>query len=180
MRPGARLPLAFLLALPMAPAALGRDVPPPELRGRVVLNNFAGKAGVAPVAFDHWRHRARFTCRVCHVDVGFAMEAGASKVSRATNRDGFHCGACHDGKRRYAGRPIFASCRDSPGKALGPDCARCHRPADPAGVRRDFEAFAAGLPRTGRGNGVDWEAAEAQGKLAPLDVLEGVSIPRGP
>ncbi|HEU4382173.1 MAG TPA: c(7)-type cytochrome triheme domain-containing protein, partial [Anaeromyxobacteraceae bacterium] len=46
--------------------------------------------------------------------------------------------------------------------------------------RRDFEAFAAGLPRTGRGNGVDWEAAEAQGKLAPLDVLEGVSIPRGP
>jgi c(7)-type cytochrome triheme protein len=179
MRPGARLALAFLATL-MTPAARGRESGSPEMRGRVVLDNFATRAGVAPVAFNHWRHRALFTCRLCHVDIGFAMEAGATRVSSATNRDGFHCGACHDGKRSFAGKPIFASCSDSLGTPLGAGCARCHRAVDRAALRRDFEAFAAGLPRQGWGNGVDWEAAEAQGKLQPSDFLAGVSIPRRP
>jgi len=114
------------------------------------------------------------------VDVGFAMEAGATKVSASTNRDGFHCGACHDGKRLLAGKPVFAACSDAPRPLPPAPCGRCHRPGDPDALRRDFQAFAAGLPRAGLGSGVDWEAAEAQGKVKPVDFLEGVSIPRKP
>ena len=43
------------------------------IHGRVVLDNFSTDTGMPAVVFDHWRHRVLFTCRVCHVDVGFAM-----------------------------------------------------------------------------------------------------------
>lgn len=180
MRPCGRLGLIGLLALSVAPPARGREMVPPERFGRVVIDNFSSKAHMAPVPFDHWRHRAMFTCRFCHVDVGFAMEAEATKVSATTNRGGFHCGACHDGKTKYAGKPVFASCSDSPGPVQSAACGRCHRSVDPDRLRQDFEAFAATLPRKGLGHHVDWEAAEAQGKVKPLDFLEGVSIPRKP
>jgi len=32
------------------------------------------------VVFDHWLHRAKFTCRLCHVDIGFAMKAEATDI----------------------------------------------------------------------------------------------------
>ena len=68
---GPPLGLAILAAGLLAPraalAAAGRDAPPPELRGRVVLGEVSTRAGVLPVAFDHWRHRALYTCRLCHV-----------------------------------------------------------------------------------------------------------------
>jgi len=173
-----RLLLAALALLPLAWPAPARDVVPPQRYGRVVLGSFTGKAKVPAVAFDHWRHRALFTCRLCHVDVGFAMEAGATKVSAATNRAGFHCGACHDGKRLHAGRPVFAACQEGRKVEAGSPCARCHAPGDPERLQRDWEAFARDLPRAGAG--VDWEAAEAQGKIRPADVLEGVSAARPP
>jgi hypothetical protein len=28
--------------------------------------------------FRHWLHRSKYTCRLCHVDIGFAMEAGGT------------------------------------------------------------------------------------------------------
>ncbi len=61
-------------------------------------NNSSEKAGLSPVVFDYWLHRAKFTCRVCHVDIGFAMEASATKIKAETNIKGFHCGSCHNGK----------------------------------------------------------------------------------
>ena len=72
-----------------------------------MLSGRAVPAGMEPVGFDHWRHRARYTCRVCHVDVGFAMNVGDTGISSETNRAGFHCGACHDGKKKIAGRAIL-------------------------------------------------------------------------
>lgn len=78
--------------------------PPPEPAeyGKVILDSHA-TAGPGAVVFDHWLHRSMFTCRVCHVDIGFAMETKATGVSASTNREGFHCGACHDGKRLFEG-----------------------------------------------------------------------------
>ena len=68
-------------------------------------------ARLAPVVFDHWVHRARYTCRLCHVDVGFAMKAGATGIRAADNIAGQYCGACHDGRRQSAeGRKVFAAC----------------------------------------------------------------------
>jgi len=176
-RPG-RLAVLALAALGPALAAAARHAVPPARAGLLVLDGGSTAAGVPPVPFDHWRHRALFTCRLCHVDVGFAMEAGATKVSAATNRAGFHCGACHDGKRLHAGRPVFAACQEGRKVEPGSPCVRCHAPGDPERLQRDWEAFARDLPRAGAG--VDWEAAEAQGKIRPADVLEGVSIARPP
>jgi c(7)-type cytochrome triheme protein len=165
---------ALALAVAAAPAA-ALTAPPPHVYGRVVLDQFTSRAGVPSVAFDHWRHRALFTCRLCHVDVGFAMVRGETRISAATNAGRFHCGACHDGQRMHDGRPIFAAC--APDQKLDRTCARCHTGgADAEGLPAAFEAFAKGLPR--RLGAVDWEQAEAQRLIRPVDFLEGVSVRR--
>jgi len=166
------------LALVAFPAR-GMKLPIPHEYGRVVLDAGASRAGLPPVAFDHWRHRARFTCRLCHVDVGFAMAAGATQVTAAGNQAGFHCGACHDGKRRLWGQVIFAACAGTAPPAGGGACRRCHAQPDPARLEKEFAAFARELPRD-RFGGVDWEKAEGTGKITPSDFLEGVSIRREP
>jgi c(7)-type cytochrome triheme protein len=152
---------------------------PPEY-GRVVINNGSEKAGMAAVSFDHWYHRARYTCRLCHVDVGFAMKPGATGIKAADNQAGFYCGACHNGKLVVDGRAVFESC----GKALIGEnrqaCLRCHSVGKNVTPSIDFKAFTKGLPVGRLGNGVDWEKAEEAGLVKPSDFLEGVSIPRQP
>ena len=67
----------LVLAVPaLAPATppIFQEVPPPEAYGQVVLQ---GAAATPAVVFDHWRHRAIFTCRLCHVDV-VAWQPGAT------------------------------------------------------------------------------------------------------
>jgi len=152
--------------------------PPPENPsdyGKVILDNHSPTAGPGPVVFDHWLHRAKFTCRLCHVDIGFAMEAKATGIEASTNRHGFHCGACHDGKRLFEGKPVFASCSDD---AHGKECTRCHS-LGKQGVRKyDYKAFTAKLPKGTYG--VDWKAAESEGKIKPVDFMEGISVKRTP
>jgi hypothetical protein len=86
-----RLCFPFLLLLLSSVAADAMRITPPHEYGSVILNNFSRRAGLAPVVFDHWLHRAMFTCRLCHIDIGFAMEGGATKIKASTNRDGFRC-----------------------------------------------------------------------------------------
>src|SRR6266542_3460335 len=76
----ALLVAAALCALGMKP----RDAPE---YGSVLLDRRASRAGVPPVTFDHWRHRARFSCRVCHVDVGFAMARGGDPGLATRHRE---------------------------------------------------------------------------------------------
>ena len=90
-----RTPALILIAvIALAPlvSAQERGVkkrrPLPDQFGNVVMDNFARKNGVAPVVFSHWLHRAKFTCRICHVDIGFAMEANATRVREEDNRKG--------------------------------------------------------------------------------------------
>jgi c(7)-type cytochrome triheme protein len=155
-----------------------RRAPPPEY-GRVVIANASEGARLAPVAFDHWVHRARYTCRLCHVDVGFAMTAGATGITAADNMAGQYCGACHDGKTPAPsadGRRIFASCS----KIVSTDgrCIRCHSVDKGVRPEHDFAAFAKRMPRERFGNGIDWEKAEDENLIRPADYLEGVSIRR--
>lgn len=65
--------------------------------GDIVINNYADAAGVSPVIFPHWLHRMRFTCNVCHADLGFKLKAGSSGINMAKIMDGQFCGACHNG-----------------------------------------------------------------------------------
>ncbi len=120
-------PRALRLVGLVSLVTLAMRYPPPHTLGHLVLEERSRAAGIPGVPFEHWRHRVRFTCRVCHVDVGFAMAVGQSGISASTNRRGFHCGACHDGKRTYRGDPIFSSC-DDPRRfyAPGATCKRCH------------------------------------------------------
>lgn len=175
-RPTRPAPLTVALAL-LAFASLGMRYPPPHTLGRVTLDERSRAAGVPGVVFEHWRHRTRFTCRVCHVDVGFAMAAGQTGITAAGNRAGVHCGACHDGKRRHQGAPIFAACSDARDLGAGAACRRCHARPDAERARAEYDAFAATVPRNVHG-AVDWERAEAEGAIRPSDVLAGVSIPR--
>jgi c(7)-type cytochrome triheme protein len=173
-RPGL---LARIVIVASALGGLAMRPSDPVTYGRVVLEEFSRGAGVPSVAFDHWRHRAAFTCRLCHVDIGFAMSAGATQVSAATNRAGFHCGACHDGKRVLDGKTVFASCSASGKIGESPACVRCHARADPARLRKEYETFTAQLPHDALGS-VDWEKAEGTWAIRPRDFLEGVSIGR--
>jgi c(7)-type cytochrome triheme protein len=151
---------------------------PPQEYGRVVMNNHSQKAKLAPVVFEHWLHRAKYTCRVCHVDIGFAMRPGGTDIRAADNAKGMYCGACHNERTKSDdGHRIFAACTVPSNPAL-PTCVRCHS----AGTtpRRDYEfaTFTKDLPRGRFGNGVDWEKAEESGMVKPADFVEGVSFKR--
>jgi c(7)-type cytochrome triheme protein len=165
-----RLSIASLVLVFASLTAYAQVAAPAAEYGKVILDSYSAKAGLGPVTFDHWLHRSKFTCRVCHVDVGFAMKAKASGIQARTNREGFHCGACHDGKRKVNGTVVFASCSDgTPGK----ECARCHS-TDRAARKYDYATFTAKFPRSPYG--VDWEEAEASGLIKPLDFIEGLTV----
>jgi c(7)-type cytochrome triheme protein len=146
--------------------------------GRVVIKNYSRRAGLAPVVFDHWVHRSRFTCRLCHVDIGFAMSANGTEITAAMNKQGLYCGACHDGKRSIGGKKMFAACSEGVSKEESARCDRCHSLGKTVKKENEFAAFIEKLPKTRLGNGVNWEEAEAKGLIKPIDFLEGVSVKR--
>jgi c(7)-type cytochrome triheme protein len=163
---------------------------PPEF-GRVVMDNHSSQAKLPPVVFDHWLHRAKFTCRLCHVDVGFAMKPGGTDVKAADNMAGYYCGACHNGKLAVDGRKVFESCSPATvehhlsghlghpsGIDAHPTCLRCHSQGKDVKPQVDFASFTRNLPKGRFGNGVDWEKAEETGLVKPADFLEGISIKR--
>jgi len=162
----------------IAGEASSEKIKPAPLYGQVVLNNYSKAAGLAPVVFDHWLHRAKFTCRLCHIDIGFSMDAGATKISAETNIQGYHCGACHDGKRSFGGTVLFKACSEETTPENTPRCDRCHSKGKKDTRKITFDEFTKGLPRYPSGNAIDWEEAEKQGIVKPVDFLEGVSFER--
>lgn len=150
----------------------------PEVHGRVVLDALAAQAGVPAVTFDHWRHRTAYTCRACHVDLGFAMKAGETQVSAATNEAGSHCGACHDGRRAHEGRTIFRACNGWPRADPARGCTRCHTGRN-HGPGRGWDAFKESMPLDRAGD-VDWDLATRRGLIKPADGVEGISPRRAP
>jgi c(7)-type cytochrome triheme protein len=153
------------------------QIPSQENYGTLVINNYSHKAGMVPVVFDHWLHRAKFTCRLCHIDVGFTMKAEATAIRAVDNMNGYYCGSCHDGLRVFEGKEIFASCAKEYTPEEGKRCARCHSFEKSEGRQYDFETFTASLPRV-FGKLIDWEKAVEEGKIKPVDYLEGVSPKR--
>ena len=162
---------AAVLALAMTTLAFAQTSgvkkrrPRPEEFGQVVMNKLSAKNDVAPVVFNHWLHRSKYTCRLCHVDIGFAMQANETGVREADNRKGEYCGACHNGKTAFA--------------AQG-NCDRCHSLGKGVAPQIEFGAFTSGFPKGRFGNGVDWEAAELMGRIKLVDTLPGISVVRKP
>ena len=69
--------------------------------GDVIINNYAEAAGMRPVIFPHWFHRIRFTCKVCHADLGFEFKAGADNIKMIDIMGGQFCGECHNGETAW-------------------------------------------------------------------------------
>ena len=127
--------------------------------GNVVMRRKSVKAGMAPVVFPHWSHRARYTCRVCHLELGFSMRSGDTGITREQYLSGRYCGACHDGK-------IAFSVRDGE----YPQCGKCHM-KDTSALEKRFDKFAAKLPMTTFGNGIDWSEAVKSGQTSPANSI---------
>jgi c(7)-type cytochrome triheme protein len=149
--------------------------PLPYEYGRVVINNSSERSNMAPVVFEHWIHRRRFTCRVCHVDVGFGMRAGSTGIKAIDNERGFYCGSCHNGKLMVDGKSLFQACAPTMTAENHKRCDRCHSLGKNVQTEVDFFQFSAPLPKERFGNGIDWEKAEEMGLIKPATELEGFS-----
>lgn len=150
--------------------------PLPQDYGKVVMNSFSEKHKMAPVVFDHWLHRAKFTCGLCHVDLAFGMKAGTSGVRAADNMNGLYCGTCHNGKMVVNDKRVFKSCAKETTAENMKTCDRCHAFGKEVKREYNFAEFTAKLPRERFGNGIDWEKAEQEGLIKPSDYIEGISI----
>ena len=149
--------------------------PLPQDYGKVVINNFSEKNRMAPVVFDHWLHRAKFTCRLCHTDIGFEMKADATGIKADDNINGFYCGTCHNGKRVFDDKVVFHACFKGKQDEV---CERCHSFGKDVKRMYNFSEFMAKMPKERFGNGINWEQAEKDHQIKLIDFIEGVSIKR--
>lgn len=159
----------ILVALALAAAARAAPGPQPQqpwfklpphpearLFGNLLINRTTASGGVKPAVFSHWSHRLRYTCRVCHLELDFAMKRNGTEITEVANRKGLFCGACHDGRTAFGHTEA--------------NCVRCHS-GDKATGSEGFSRLET-LPRSRFGNGVDWSAAIASGAIAPATSLQ--------
>ena len=118
---------------------------PPDRFGTVLINRQASTGACEPVVFSHWRHRAKFSCRVCHYELEFQLLTNATEITEADNRHGLFCGACHDGGEAFS---VTDEAR----------CKTCHAGKINA-EKKAFKAFSKKLPKAPYGNEVDWVQA---------------------
>jgi len=170
----------FSIGASMAQSGVKKKRPPPREYGRVIMNNYSEKAQLAPVVFDHWLHRATYSCRLCHVDIGFAMTANGTGIKAADNIKGEYCGVCHNGKMSHAGERIFGACASQSKAADAKACNRCHSLGKDVSLRNDFAAVTGNFPRERFGNGIGWMETEAEGRIKIIDSLEGISAKTAP
>lgn len=146
----------------------------PHEFGDVVINNYSERNNMAPVVFKHWSHRAQYTCRLCHVDLGFGMKAGSTGQNEEDLKNGMYCGACHDGNEAFASTELDAMGNEAK------NCYRCHSYGKKVKLQKNFYEYvkSKGFPKSRFGNKVDWLKAEEQGLLQLKDYMEGHSIKR--
>lgn len=157
-------------------AGTKKKKPLPPDYGSVTINNYSQQAGMPPVVFDHWVHRKNYTCRVCHVDIGFGMSANSTQVRAADNRKGFFCGTCHNGITTLNKVKIFESCATSYTREEYKRCTKCHALEKDAAREEAFYRFMEKMPKETLGNGINWEKAEQAGLLKLVDNVDGVSF----
>ena len=129
-------------------------LPPPHQYGDVLINTATQAAGEDAVVFSHWSHRSRYTCRVCHFELPFAMSANESGISERANQSGHYCGACHDGETAFG--------------HTQENCSKCHT-GPSIDKKRAFDRFRKSLqlPMASYGNKIDWVDAEKRGLIEP-------------
>ena len=149
------LPRAKLDTLLDASLYLG----PREKYGDVVFRKKSLKQRAKPVVFSHGTHRTRFTCRVCHTELEFSMKKGDTDFTREECRDGFYCGACHNGVIAFSTKY---------------SCNLCHIKIDKRGnYKVSLSPLLSGmhLPEQKYGDGINWVQALDSGKITPVNSI---------
>jgi c(7)-type cytochrome triheme protein len=145
----------------------------PNEFGNVVIDNHSSLTNtVAPVVFKHWLHRSRYTCRLCHIDIGFAMYREETGITCDDVENGFYCGTCHDGKEAF-GR-VKASLTGKRTK----NCKRCHSYGEAVEFKHKFYEFRRKLPKERLGNGINWQKAEEANLIKLKDFIKDISVKR--
>ena len=155
-----RIAGAAITLLLLCPAVARGNFPlppelPPELYGNLLISRTMRKSHVMPAAFSHWRYRQKYTCRVCHSELGFAFRANATEITEAENKAGKYCGACHDGRTAFGIEEA--------------QCEKCHNGELGYGKEKFSEIL--GLPVSNAGNRVDWTKALEEKRIAPATFL---------
>lgn len=130
------------------------DLPPlpsPSKYGNVLIDRQTAEMTMPSVSFSHWSHRTRYTCRVCHFELDFMLEANATEITEQANRDGKYCGTCHNGEI------AFGHTKDN--------CVNCHN-FGMDGSHTRFESLK-DLPYSPYGNRINWVKAMEQGLIKP-------------
>jgi len=152
-----RLMVLLAALLVFQPACAGvfqlPEHPPLHRYGDLLIDRGSAAAGMPGVFFSHWTHRTRYTCRVCHFELGFDFAVNQTGMTEADNRDGQYCGACHDGRAAFGPTPE--------------NCQNCH--TGPAELdAKDFARRRQALPPAVYGNGINWTRALEKGVIQPL------------
>jgi c(7)-type cytochrome triheme protein len=135
------------------------DLPPlpePQNFGNILIDRLASTGNSVPVGFSHWSHRTRYTCRVCHFELDFALQRNGSEITEDDNRTGLFCGSCHNGEEAFGHEESH--------------CTKCHT-GTAISEKRDFKRSLKRLPSAPFGNQVDWVAAERNEQIRPLKSL---------
>lgn len=129
--------------------------PPMEKFGDVLINDASSRGGQRSVLFSHVIHRVGYTCRVCHLELAFAMQANGTGITDEDNRGGKFCGACHNGSESFD--------QSEEGK-----CEVCHNGGErQEGWERAVYRALYGFPVAEHGNEVDWTQALKDEFLSP-------------
>ncbi len=139
------------------------DLPPlatPARYGNIIINRSSEANGQPPVSFSHWSHRMLYTCRVCHLELGFELKVNATEITETLNREGEYCGACHDGETAFG--------------HTDENCEECHNGGK--GPRRRYAALRrfrdlSNLPEASFGNEIDWVEALELGIMQPSESI---------
>ncbi len=126
-------------------------LPPPERYGNILISRQTGSSTHQPVAFSHWSHRRRYTCRVCHFELGFAMKVNTTEITEAKMLKGDYCGACHN-------EHVAFGINDK-------TCPTCH--SNNIGFTDAKFAEMKDLPKTAYGDQINWVQALKKKKITP-------------
>ena len=152
--------LSALFRMPVAEAAFFNlpQLPPSNEYGNVLINRTSTANNIKPVSFSHWRHRTKYTCRVCHSELEFNMKVNTTEITELANRKGKYCGACHNGKIAFRHNG---------------NCDKCHS-GDISYGKEKFDVVFSKLPfaRTSFGDGINWVESFRLGVITPASYVK--------
>jgi c(7)-type cytochrome triheme protein len=122
------------------------ELVPPDQYGTVAIDRLSAGNHMKAVVFSHWTHRARYSCRVCHYELGFEFKTNATEITEEDNLNGLFCGACHNGTDAFGHQEST--------------CELCHI-GSVRSQKKSFREFRKALPEAPYGNGIDWVAAHS-------------------